>query len=126
MANKKYTTEEDNILTVMWNAGNSIKQIAGNIGRSEKSVSNRKCFLKLPFRSKSKPASIPLKKEKFKGHDFNYPDEPGSVSLIDLKPHQCHFPCNGQMYCGEPNNKSHGYCTRHHKIMWKKPSKLNY
>lgn len=35
------------------------------------------------------------------------------VTLLDLEPMQCHWPCNDGLYCGAEAMKSHGYCAYH-------------
>ena len=56
--------------------------------------------------------------------DFKWDYEPlgVGVSLLDIKPDQCHFPCKDGLYCGakiDNNNKKtfKQYCTEHHKVM---------
>lgn len=164
-----YTSEEDAILTKMWEEGESLKDISTVLVRTVKSLTNRRRILGLPGRSpvsrfndalwkseedeflienilimtrdemayhldKTKQAvsgrinrlrsqgliavKRTQKKQPKKPTKIEIPSEEGSVLLINLKRNQCHYPCNGQMYCGLPNNKSYGYCEAHHIRVW--------
>lgn len=50
----------------------------------------------------------------------HFPSSGEGVLLVNIGTRQCHFPIDGQLYCGAECDKAYGYCKTHHMEMWNK------
>lgn len=110
-------TEEENSFIMANLTKLTHMEIAAALGKSKSAVSGRikRIYEKNPNHVRKKRSPRPIKPQPLPIQ------EDGKVLLIDLNSRQCHFPCRGQLYCGEPNNKPYGYCDFHHQRIWVKP-----
>ena len=72
----------------------------------------RKEYLEDCFLNKSKKMCAPI--------EYNFKPLGVPVTLLDIKPNQCHFPCSDGHYCGADATKRHGYCATHHAVVYRK------
>lgn len=127
----KWTDQEVQILKENW-ATKEARDISPMVGgRSEKSIWAKVKALKLkkPFNHKAATLKrlssvrtfrdlqrgIKAKVVRYKPRPFT-----GGKPLSDLRAMECHYCYEGQIYCGEPSIKPHGYCAEHHAACYTK------
>lgn len=107
-----WTPEEDARLLKLASQNLTYNEIGGILDRTKGAIAGRLRRL----RSKDKNYRPPVKGKRLK--PLIIPNEKGNIHLKDIKHDQCHFPCEGMMYCGNPAKQSHGYCAYHHRRVY--------
>lgn len=119
---RKWAAEEDIILKVMWAAGKPAVTIGLSLGRSDTSVWSRVKLLKLGRHPKHKHLQTVKGERTYARHfrsDIARQAFGTPVTLIDIAPHQCHWPLDEKgCFCGGKAVKPYGYCKDHNDIAW--------
>lgn len=117
----KWTTKEDDCLRAELKKGKTYQEIAAVMTRSRGAIASRIKRLKI-INPKAKALNMAIMSKVKNPPVSRYKPRPyvGGKLLADLKIMECHFPHEGQVYCGERAIKPYGYCETHQDICYTK------
>lgn len=103
----------------LYNRGFLVKEIAKKIGIPVGTTSGICARLAKNKRMLGRGSGFYISPIRFDYKDIKWPYKPlgKSVTILELTPQTCRFPCEDNDYCGA-EVYSKGYCEEHYRLCW--------
>lgn len=115
-----WTKCQNEQLERLWKNGLSISKIASEMGRTRNQVIGRAHRMGLSVKYPRAPCKNAFKQIRRAPNRIIATWAPiigcEPVSIMDLKPHHCRWPIDGQGYCGRQRSEPTSYCLEHNDL----------